>query len=91
MAGIKITAMENFYEFCQRMIWHKARGVYRIQVGHVLHFFGISHLATQLEGYHLTEKDILTNDTAPRIERLFYDNKEAIIENTWGPPTRYAF
>lgn len=80
MAGIKITAMENFYEFCQRMIWHKARGVYRIQVGHVLHFFGISHLATQLEGYHLTEKDILTNDTAPRIERLFYDNKEAIID-----------
>jgi len=79
MAGMKITAMENFYEFCQRMIWHKARGVYRIQVGHVLDFFGISHLAPQLGAYDLAEEDLLSNDTAPRIERLFYGSKDAII------------
>ena len=90
MAGIKITAMENFYEFCQRMIWHKARGVYHIQVGHILRFFGVSHLASQLEGYHLTERDILTTDTAPRIERLFYDNKEAII-NTFREDIEITF
>lgn len=84
MAGSKITAMENFYEFCQRMIWHKARGVYRIQVGHVLNFFGISQLANRLEAYHLTEKDVLSKDTAQRVENLFFDNKEAII-NAFRP------
>lgn len=80
MAGAKITAMENFYEFCQRMIWHKARGVYRIQVGHVLQFFGISKLTSQLAAYHLREKDILSKGTAQRVENLFFDNKEAIID-----------
>lgn len=79
MAGAKITAMENFYEFCQRMIWHKARGVYRIKVGHVLRFFGISQLATLLGAYHLTEEDVLSMDVAQRVEDLFIDNKEAII------------
>ncbi len=80
MAGIKITAVENFYEFCQRMIWHKARGVYHIQVGHVLRFFGISYLVPRLATYRLTEGDILSEENAERVERLFYDNKETIID-----------
>ena len=80
MAGIKVTAIENFYEFCQRMIWHKARGVYRIQVGHVLQFFGISYLVPRLATYRLMEGDILSDENAERVERLFYDNKEAIVD-----------
>ena len=80
MAGIKITALENFYEFCQRMIWHKARGVYHIQVGHVLQFFGISYLVPRLAAYRLMEGDMLSDENAERVERLFYDNKEAIID-----------
>ena len=79
MAGVKITAVENFYEFCQRMIWHKARGVYHIQVGHVLRFFGLSYLVPQLATYRLTEKDVLSSETAMKVERLFYDNKDAIL------------
>ena len=90
MAGIKITAMENFHEFCQRMIWHKARGVYSIQVGHILKFFGISYLATQLEAFHLNENDMLSNDTAPKIERLFYSNKDMII-NTFRDDIEATF
>lgn len=81
LAGMKITAMENFYEFCQRMIWHKARGVYNIRIEHLLNYFGINHLVHNLDGYNLSKDDILSEKTAPIIENLFYDYKADIIES----------
>lgn len=81
LAGTKITAMENYYEFCQRMIWHKARGVYNIQVGHVLRFFGIDHLAYKLSDYQLSDTDILSKETAQNIENFFFDNKKVILQS----------
>lgn len=80
LAGVKITAMENFYEFCQRMIWHKARGVYNIKIGHVLHFFKLDHLIPKLNDYNLTSTSVLSKETASAVEQLFYDNKTSIIE-----------
>ena len=79
LAGAKITASENFFEFCERMVWHKARGVYSIKIEHLLDYFGISQLGSELEKYHLAKDDILSNQTAPLVESLFYDNKEKII------------
>ena len=79
-AGMKITAWENFYEFCQRMIWHKARGVYQIKVRHLLDFYGLSHFTGALAGYGLSEEDILSNHTAPRVEALFYNRKGEILD-----------
>lgn len=81
LAGMKITAMENFYEFCQRMIWHKARGVYNIKVEHTLNFLGIGHLVSKLGDYNLSRNDVLSKKTAPIIEKLFYDNKANIIDS----------
>ncbi len=81
LAGNKITAMENYYEFCQRMIWHKARGVYNIQVGHVMHFFGLDHLAYQLTDYGLSDTTILSRQTAQTIEDFFFDHKEEILKS----------
>lgn len=79
-AGNKITAKENYYEFCQRMIWHKARGVYNIQVGHVLHFFGLDHLAYKLTDYGLSNTTILSKQTAQSVEDFFFDHKEEILK-----------
>ena len=79
-AGNKITAMENYYEFCQRMIWHKARGVYNIQVGHVLHFFGLDHLVYKLTDYGLSNTTILSTQTAQSVEDFFFDHKEEILK-----------
>lgn len=81
LAGMKITASENFYEFCQRMIWHKARGVYQIRIEHLLSFFGITHLTDKLHAYYLTKDDVMTKETAPMIESLFYDHKTEIIDS----------
>ena len=80
LAGMKITALENFYEFCQRMIWHKARGLYNIKVGHLLNFLDVSNLTQQLKNYDLTSDVLLTVASAPTIEKLFYDNKSYIID-----------
>ena len=81
LAGMKITASENFYEFCQRMIWHKARGVYHIRIEHLLNYFGITHLLDKLSEYHLSKEDVLSKETAAVIEQLFYDYKTEIIES----------
>lgn len=80
-AGTKITAMENYYEFCQRMIWHKARGVYNIQIGHVLSFFGIDHLVYKLSDYDLSATDILSKQNAQQVETFFFDHKEEILRS----------
>lgn len=81
LAGMKITASENFYEFCQRMIWHKARGIYTIKINTLLTFLGIEWLTRNLNDYNLSINDILSKSTAPRIENLFYDNKDKIISS----------
>ena len=80
-AGTKITAAENFYEFCRRMIWHKSRGVYSIKIEHLLTFLGIDYLIYNLKSYDLSKNDILSKATAQRIEDLFYDNKEQILDS----------
>ena len=81
LAGMKITAYENFYEFCQRMIWHKARGVYNIKVEHLLKYFGIDYLIRKIDNYNISKDDYLTRETAPVIEKLFYDNKDDILKS----------
>ena len=81
LAGTKITAFENFYEFCRRMIWHKARGVYNIKIEHLLNFLGIEYLIGNLDSYNLSKDDILSKTTAQKIEDLFYDNKTQIIDS----------
>lgn len=70
-AGTKITAYENFYEFCRRMIWHKARGVYTIKIEHLFNFLGIEHLIYDLDSYGLSKDDILSKINAQRIEEFF--------------------
>ncbi|WP_029542171.1 HAD-IA family hydrolase [Selenomonas sp. AB3002] len=80
LAGMKITALENFYEFCQRMIWHKSRGLYNIKIEHLLEFFDIDELIYKLKEYSLTRDTLLTTTTAPIVEKLFYDNKTFIID-----------
>jgi len=80
LAGAKFTAMENFYEFCQRMIWHKARGLYNIKIEHLLSFLGLETLITNLKCYNLNQDDLLSKETAPLVEKLFYDNKTTIID-----------
>lgn len=84
LAGMKITAYENFYEFCQRMIWHKARGVYRIKIEHLLNFLEIEYLIDKLHIYNLSRTDLLSNATAQQIENLFYDNKIQILASFKG-------
>ncbi len=81
LAGTKITAFENFYEFCRRMIWHKARGVYTIKIEHLLNFLGIEQLGHKLDSYNLSKDDILSKTTAQKIEDLFYDNKNQILNS----------
>lgn len=81
LAGTKITASENFYEFCRRMIWHKARGVYTIKIEHLLNFLGIDYLIHNLDSYNLSKDDILSKSTAQKIENLFYDHKTQIINS----------
>ena len=81
LAGTKITAYENFYEFCRRMIWHKARGVYTIKIEHLLNFLGIEYLVHKLDSYDLSKDDILSKTTAQKIEDLFYDNKIQILNS----------
>lgn len=78
-AGMKVTALENFHEFCRRMIWHKARGVYNIKVRHLLDFYGISHLSSKLEEHKLKTNDIMSKGNAQAIENLFYANKDEIL------------
>ena len=80
LAGAKFTAMENFYEFCQRMIWHKARGLYNIKIEHLLSFLGLESLISNLKSYNLNQEDLLTKETAPLVEQFFYDNKTTILE-----------
>lgn len=80
LAGAKFTAMENFYEFCQRMIWHKARGLYNIKIEHLLSFLGLETLISNLKIYNLNQDDLLSKETAPLVEKLFYDNKTTIID-----------
>lgn len=80
LAGAKFTAMENFYEFCQRMIWHKARGLYNIKIEHLLSFLGLETLISNLKCYNLNQDDLLSKETAPLVEKLFYDNKTTIID-----------
>ena len=63
------------------MIWHKARGVYQIRIEHLLNFFDIAYLTDKLYEYHLTKDDFMSKETAPLIERLFYDYKEEIINS----------
>ncbi len=81
LAGAKITALENYYEFCQRMIWHKARGPYDIKIKHFLNYFDIEYLIGSLGQYDLSKDDALTKETASRIEKLFYDHKAEILES----------
>lgn len=81
LAGMKITAFENFYEFCQRIIWHKARGVYMIKIENLLSFLGIEWLTNNLHNYNLSKDNILSKHTAQKIEDLFYDNKDKIISS----------
>ena len=81
LAGMKITAMENFYEFCQRMIWHKARGVYNIKIVHLLNFLELGSLISYLENYNLSKDDVLSKTTAASVEKIFYDNKAYIIDS----------
>lgn len=81
LAGMKITASENFYEFCQRMIWHKARGVYTIKIEHLLNFLGIEYLLDNLYTYNLSKDDVLSKATAQEVENLFYDNKKQILNS----------
>lgn len=80
LAGAKFTALENFYEFCQRMIWHKSRGAYNIKIENLLNFFELYFLFPKLENYNLSSNDILTYNTANAIEKMFYDFKESIID-----------
>ncbi len=80
-AGMKITAWDNFDEFCQRMIRHKARGVYRIELGHFLKFLDLDDLVPYLGEYSLAVKDLLSAQTAPIMENMFYDHKEQIISS----------
>lgn len=81
LAGAKITASENYYEFCQRMIWHKARGPYDIKIKHFLNYFDIEYLIDSLDQYDLSKDDALTKKVASRIEKLFYDHKAEILES----------
>ena len=80
-AGMKFTAWDSFDEFCQRMIRHKARGVYRIELGHFLKFLDLDALVPHLGEYRLAVQDLLTRETAPLIESMFYDHKELIISS----------
>lgn len=81
LAGAKITAYENFYEFCQRMIWHKARGVYSIKIKHILNFFGLTSLNNSLAQYDLSQNDVLSNNNALNLEALFYAHKSYILSS----------
>lgn len=81
LAGMKITALENFYEFCRRMIWHKARGVYKIKVIHLLDFYEIGHLSNKLQDLGLKKDDIMTRANAQLIEDFFYIHKDEILES----------
>lgn len=81
LAGMKITAFENYYEFCQRMIWHKARGCYNIRIEHFLNYYGLENLVGKLSDYDLSKDDILSKKTAQNLEDMFYDYKNIIIES----------
>lgn len=80
-AGMKITALENFYEFCRRMIWHKARGVYNIKIIHLLDFYEIGYLANKLQDLGLKKDDIITRANAQLIEDFFYTHKDEILKS----------
>lgn len=80
LAGMRVIALENFYEFCRRMIWHKSRGVYNIKVSHLLDFYQVSYLNEKLGEHNLTKDDVLSKDTAQAIENLFYANKSDILK-----------
>lgn len=81
LAGMKITAFENYYEFCQRMIWHKARGCYNIRIEHFLDYYELENLVEKLGDYDLSKDDILSKKTAQKLEDMFYDYKDIIIES----------
>lgn len=80
LAGMKITALENFYEFCRRMIWHKARGVYNIKIIHLLDFYEIGHLANKLKDHGLSRDEIMTHANAQLIQDFFYIYKDEILK-----------
>jgi HAD superfamily hydrolase (TIGR01549 family) len=81
LAGMKITARDSFDEFCQRMIRHKARGVYRIELGHFLKYLDLDALVPHLGEYRLAAQDLLSAQTAPVMEKMFYEHKELIISS----------
>ena len=80
-AGVKITARDNYYEFCNRMIRHKARGVYSIRIKHFLKFYRLEVLEQFLPDYSLSQNDILNSVTAPRFEKLCYQHKSDVLSS----------
>ncbi len=80
IVGMKVGVEENFNEFIQRMVLHKAYAVNRPRITKLLESLEIAFLIDEMSNYGLKENAILNPDNKKIVEEMFVDNKQRIID-----------
>ena len=80
IVGMKVGVEENFDEFVQRMVMHKAHSVNRPRVAKLFESLEIGFLIDEMPQYGLRESAILNPDNKKIVEKMFVNNKQRIID-----------
>ncbi len=80
IVGMKAGVEENFYEFVNRMVNHKAGAVNKPKVTNLLKSLELDFLIDEMKKHGLKSRDILNQENKKLVEQLFVDNKEKIVE-----------
>ena len=80
IVGMKCGVEENFYEFVNRMVSHKAGAVNRPQITSLLKSLELDFLIEEMPKYKLKEKHTLNQENKKLVEQMFIDNKNRICE-----------
>lgn len=80
IVGMKAGVEENFNEFIQRMVLHKAHSVNRPKVSNLLKSLEIPFLIDEMSKYGLKDNAVLNPDNKKIVEEMFVANKQRIID-----------